>query len=241
VGRVSISFGEEGKGEEERRTLLHHRRVAIDLAHLFDNTRKHALDLGERCRVALSRLERLPRLEKDDTLGGKKRLSAHTGEMEEGTRTHLLLEPLLLEIRVTPLESLPRPLQPILLRRLNRDLIDLDRLLLDALLLVLLVVVLAGERRRLRQADVRLELGERNPDLDMAGTAKKALVELASAIVFLLIVLEVDPGLPNQLRHVHRGLVDRKLVDGADAVVILKERLKFGELDPGRSVRRVVL
>lgn len=66
------------------RTFLHHRSVALDLAHLLDDARHHAFDLGERCRVTVSGLERLPCFEQDDSLmmsGGRRasRVESATG------------------------------------------------------------------------------------------------------------------------------------------------------------------
>ena len=117
----------------------------------------------------MGRFKRLPGLEQDDAL---------------------LLERTPLEIAVAALEDLARPVER-LLDRLLRGLHLLGRRL-DRNGLLVVLVRLAPQLARAGLADRRLELRERDPDLDVARPAQQVLVESASVVEFGLVVLEVD-------------------------------------------------
>jgi len=63
----------------------------------------------------------------------------------------------------------------------------------------------------------RLELAVTGPHLHVPRAFQQSLVQRAHAVSLLLADLEVDVGLPQQLRHVQHGLRHGDLVDGPRA------------------------
>mmetsp|Transcript_20803 Transcript_20803/g.58533 ORF Transcript_20803/g.58533 Transcript_20803/m.58533 type:complete len:306 (+) Transcript_20803:354-1271(+) len=73
-------------------------------------------------------------------------------------------------------------------------------------------------------------------DLDMLGAVKQAIVQTPDALVLLLGQLEVNVGLPHDLRHIQEGLFYGQFEDGADTCHLAQGVFKARELHPGRAI-----
>lgn len=103
---------------------------------------------------------------------------------ETTTETHLLLEPLVLEVIVTALVHRASALHALLPSELDRLQVDHD-ILLDNLLLLVAVLPSALQRLHFRPHHIRLKAPKRYPHLDMTRALEKTFVQGARLVELL--------------------------------------------------------
>ena len=75
----------------------------------------------------------------------------------------------------------------------------------------------------------------------MLGALQQSLEKSATIVVLFLFRLKVDVALPEELGHVHEGLIYGELEDGAGALHVSQNGLQLCVLDPCTAVGDVEL
>ena len=117
--------------------------------------------------------------------------------------------------------DLPRAFDARLMRLLP-PLLPLLLLFFPLFLLLLLLVVL--------RFACELEVGEADPHFDVIGSREQESVELPRPLQFAVLPLEIDVGLPEELRHVEARLVHGEIEDGPRSLHLAQHPFHFGVL-----------